>query len=125
MGVFRNERILDHITGAQLADALVGSPALDSNIDNLLWALDHFEGSMRPFAGAIEVIVTHFVSRSDGEAHRSWDGGTLAKLLLRLYEQAEDDPELRRRCLSAWDSLLEDGLWFEVLKHIDGTADWG
>jgi hypothetical protein len=127
--VFRDHGALGRVTGAKLAEALAQSPALDGSADNLLWALDAYTGSLLPFAGAITTIVAHFVSvlpAESGATHRrSWDGGTLAKLLLRLYEQADHDPDLRRQCLDAWDNLLEDGLWFDVLKHIDGVTAWG
>jgi hypothetical protein len=127
--VFREEQVFGRATGADLAEALVRSPALESNTDNLLWGLDHFIGSLRQFAATIEAVVARLISRPAAETEtigqRSWDGGTLAKLLLRLYEQAEHDPDLRRRCLDAWDSLLRDGHWFDVLKHIDGTPEWG
>jgi len=47
------------------------------------------------------------------------DADTLAKVLLRLYEQAEHDRELRRRCLDAWDRLISQRVGFDALRHID------
>ena len=50
---------------------------------------------------------------------RPLDAGTLAKVLLRLYEQSEDDRPLRRRCLDAWDRLLAERIGLDVPKHLD------
>ena len=43
----------------------------------------------------------------------------LAKLLLRLYDQSENDRPLRLRCLNAWDRLLSERVGFDILRHID------
>jgi len=103
--------------------AFVSSRAFDANVNDLLWGLDRFAGSLREYAGALRALVDRFVTppadESDGRNRRPFDSATLAKVLLRLYEQADHDRDLRRQCLDSWDRLLQDGAWFDVLKHID------
>ena len=55
----------------------------------------------------------------DHRTRRPFDADMLAKVLLRLYEQAETERDLRRRCLDAWDRLIARGIGRDVLGRID------
>ncbi|MDX2039414.1 MAG: hypothetical protein SFX72_22400 [Isosphaeraceae bacterium] len=124
-GVFRVASFFDRVSSApSVADAFLGSEALDDNVDDLLHGLEEFSGSLKPYSSVICGLADRFAGPLASEARdyrtrRPLDAGQLAKVLLRLYEQSEDDRKLRRRCLDAWDVLLRQGIGHDVLQNVD------
>ena len=123
-GVFRINGLYEQPSSVMLVDAFFQSRALDDNIDDLLHGLDGFTGSLKPYTSVICGLADRFAGPLAAEArnlqsHRPIDANSLAKVLLRLYEQSEHDRVLRRKCLDAWDGLLSQGIGHDVLKDID------
>jgi hypothetical protein len=79
-----------------------------------MWSLEKYTGSLTPFSELILMICEVFAG-SLQEASRNMSTGvagdarTLPPMLLRLYEQAQDqgDAQTLNRCLDAWDLLFE------------------
>ena len=112
-------------SAVELADAFLGSCASDDNVGDLLHGLECLARPLRPYAPAVCALADRFAGPLAAEARdhrtrRPLDAGLLAKVVLRLYEQSEHDRELRRHCLSAWESLLREGIGYNVLLNIDG-----
>ena len=91
----------------------------------MLHGLERLAKPLRPYAAVVCALADRFagplaVEARDHRTRRPLDAGLLAKVLLRLYEQSEHDRVLRRRCLGAWDSLLREGIGYDVLRNVDG-----
>jgi len=93
----------------------------------LLYTLKDFPASLTPYSDIIFDICDVFVGPlaelskdpSTGMAH---DASMICPLILRLYEQSQDDsPEIKNRCLDAWDSMFEHriGIVLDLMKKID------
>jgi hypothetical protein len=83
-------------TGAarSLARRFVASAALDDNMDDLLTGLEHYAGTLKDYAGAVFTMADRLAGplaaeARDHQTQRPFDADLLAKVLLRLYEQAE------------------------------------
>ena len=118
-----NDAFAQQVT-PRLAESFVASPAMDDNIDDLLFGLEHQNGDLRPFASPLLTAVERFagplaIEARDIRTARPLHADMLAKLLLRLYDQSENDRPLRLRCLNAWDRLLSERVGFDILRHID------
>jgi len=118
-----NDAFAQQVT-PRLAESFVASPAMDDNIDDLLFGLEHQNGDLRPFVPPLLTAVDRFAGPLAGEARdirtaRPLHADMLAKVLLRLYDQSENDRPLRVRCLGAWDRLLSERVGFDILRHID------
>jgi hypothetical protein len=88
----------------------------------LLHRLRSHSGDIRPFAACILTVCESLAERRehapDETQSMSWEAGYyLPPILLRLYEQAPNGSRLRKRCLDAWDRLLEA----RVLSAMDLT----
>ncbi|MGH9463035.1 MAG: hypothetical protein ACRD1X_17635 [Vicinamibacteria bacterium] len=121
---FRSEEAIETAAAQRLAEHLAASAALDDNMDDLLTGLERYAGQLRPYAGPILAVADRLAGALATEARdhrtrRPFDADLLTKILLRLYEQAEDDAELRGRCLDAWDRLIAQGIGREALQQID------
>jgi hypothetical protein len=122
--VFRNEGFFDQTSALSLAEAFLRSRALDDNVDDLLYGLEGLTKPLRPYAVVICSLADRFAGPLAAEARdfrtrRPLDVGLLAKVMLRLYEQSDDNRALRCRCLDAWDDLLREGIGTDVLSNID------
>lgn len=121
---FRNEGVVETAVAQSLARRFASSSALDDNMDDLLTGLEGHTGELKPYADPIFAMADRLAGPLAAEARdrrtrRPFDADLLAKVLLRLYEQAEHDRELRRRCLDAWDQLIALGIGRDALQHID------
>jgi hypothetical protein len=119
--VFRDEKVLRRPEATLLLNAFVTSQAVDVGVQDLFFGLDRFDGPIRHFAGPLRALIDLMTKPSgpEAEAHRAYGTGTLARILLRLYEQADHDRDLRRQCLDSWDLLLQRGAFIDVLQQID------
>jgi hypothetical protein len=92
----------------------------------LLHALADHEGSLLPFSDAI----TNSVSQLSGPladltrrpARRQYGASLyVSKLLLKLYDESEQNDSLRSQCLDHWDALLraDVGSHQHILTQID------
>jgi hypothetical protein len=121
---FRSEGAFETATARSLTTRFVASAALDDHMGDLLLGLEHYAGKLKDYAEAVFAMADHLGGPLAAEAHdyqtqRPLDADTLAKILLRLYEQAEHEHELRSRCLDAWDSLISQRIGLSVLRQID------
>lgn len=121
---FRNEGVVETAVAQSLARRFASSSSLDDNMDDLLTGLEGHTGELKPYADPIFAMADRLAGPLAAEAldhrtRRPFDADLLAKVLLRLYEQAEHDRELRRRCLDAWDQLIALGIGRDALQHID------
>jgi hypothetical protein len=107
-----------------LAQRFAASAALDDNMDDLLTALEGYAGELKPYAGPVFTMADRLAGplaaeARDHQTRRPLDADMLTKVLLRLYEQADHDKELKRRCLDAWDQLIAHGIGRDTLQQID------
>jgi hypothetical protein len=119
---FRYAQFFNCAYAVFIAEAFVHSKALANNLNDFLYGIHDETISLRPFATALKQIAISVVSPTDDSRQRSrhaTDTGLLAGLLLRLYEQSQDDKSSRTICLDAWDQLLQH-IGFGVLEKIDG-----
>jgi hypothetical protein len=93
----------------------------------LLCRLEDYEGSLLLFSEAISIAVSQISGPlADASSHvgrQLRSGMYIAKLLLRLYDQAEQENQrhLRSQCLDHWDALLraDVGSYQHMLTQID------
>jgi hypothetical protein len=93
----------------------------------LLCRLEDYEGSLLLFSEAISIAVSQIsgplADASSPADRQSHSGMYIAKLLLRLYDQAEQENQrhLRSQCLDHWDALLraDVGSYQYMLTQID------
>jgi hypothetical protein len=121
---FRSDGTIETTAAQSLAQRFAASAALDDNMDDLLTALEGYAGELKPYAGPVFTIADRLAGALAAEARdhqtrRPLDADMLTKVLLRLYEQADHDKELRRRCLDAWDQLIAHGIGRDTLQQID------
>jgi hypothetical protein len=121
---FRGEEAFDTGDAPSLVQRFAASAALDENMSDLLSGLDDHPGELKDYADAIFTIATRLsgplaAQARDHQTQRPMDAALLAKVLLRLYEQAENHRELRQRCLDSWDSLISQRIGIDTLDHID------
>jgi hypothetical protein len=86
--------------------------------------LEHHAGSLKDYAGVVFAMADRLSGPLAAEARnhqtqRQFDADTLAKVLLRLYEQAEHEQQFRGRCPDAWDRLLSQRIGLDALRHVD------
>jgi len=96
----------------EVADAFLASPAFSgAGIGSLFEALEDASEApadllLRAGERFIEVVG---LGAGDTAGSGAFTAQTLSELVLRAYRQAEDAPDLRRRCLDLLDRLLEVG----------------
>jgi hypothetical protein len=100
------------------------STALDDNMNDLLMGLEHHAGLLKDYAQVVFAMADRLAGplaaeARDHQTQRPLDAEMLAKVLLRLYEQAEYENEIRARCLDAWDSLISQRIGLDALRQID------
>ena len=122
--VFWVPEVFDQPSAVSLTESFLRSHAVDDNVDALLRGLERLGGRLKSYAPVICGLADRFAGPlaaevRDYRTHRPIDAGLLAKVLLRLYEQSEHDRTLRGRCLDAWDSLLREGIGYDVLQQVD------
>ena len=121
---FRSQGAFDTAVAPSLAQRFAASAALDENMDDLLAGLEHHTRELKHYADAVFTMVDRLsgplaAEARDHQTRRPMDADMLAKVLLRLYEQAEHDRELSRRCLDAWDRLISQRIGVDALWQID------
>jgi hypothetical protein len=125
--IFRRDGFLDTEGAPAFAERFARSAAFGRDPNSLLHQLSEFEGSLLPYADAIEASVAHLsgpLAIATQSVHRlGMAGRDIATILLRLYQQSEgaDDAALKSRCLDQWDALLRGrvGTGQDVLRKID------
>ncbi|KAA3609440.1 MAG: hypothetical protein DWQ01_08895 [Planctomycetota bacterium] len=125
-GIFRRDGFLDVEEAPSFAERFACSAAFLRNPSSLLHQLSEFGGSLVPYANAIEASVARLsgplLSKTQNFANRHWRAQRdIPTILLRLYQQSEEDKELRSRCLDQWDILLRTrvGTGHDVLAKMD------
>ena len=121
---FRSAGAFETAAVGSLALRFAESAAFDDSMGDLLMGLEHHAGSLKDYAGAVFAMADRLsgplaAEARDHQTQRPFDAEMLAKLLLRLYEQAEHDQSLRSRCLDAWDRLLSQRIGLDALRHLD------
>jgi hypothetical protein len=119
--IFRHGKFFNHALAVRITEVFINSKALDNNIDDFIYGLHDETISLRPFASALALIAKELTTPVDDQMRalrRTTNTSMLAGLLLRLYEQSENDPQCRRLCLDAWDKLLQENSW-GVLEKLD------
>jgi hypothetical protein len=117
---------LDSLEAPEFAAKFANSAAFLMDPTVLLHALADYEGSMRPFSDAI----TNSVSQLSGPladltrrpARRQYGASLyVSRLLLKLYDESEQNDSLRSQCLDHWDALLraDVGSHQHILTQID------
>ena len=105
------------------------SRAFDENADHFLRGLNEHVGPLAHYADALWAACGRFCGPRAQDTRdvskRAWhEAGELARLLLRLYQQAEDarDYDMQARCLDAFDEMLRSGVGGlrGLLDDIDG-----
>jgi hypothetical protein len=118
---------LSSVEAPTFAAQFARTAAFRRDPSQLLCRLENYEGSLLPFSEAISIAVTQ-ISRplADASSPASWQWRSymyIAKLLLRLYDQAEQENRrhLRSQCLDHWDALLraDVGSYQHMLAQID------
>jgi hypothetical protein len=126
--VFRRGEALKSQTLREFASIYVHSPAFTDDPNWLLRALEHYPGSLLDFGDVICDACERLVQAATEparaqESHYHHSLWCLPPLLLRLYEQAQDqrDGGIQNRCLDAWDRLFESrvGVTRELTRAID------
>ncbi|WZP01253.1 hypothetical protein EP7_005684 (plasmid) [Isosphaeraceae bacterium EP7] len=112
--IFQVVDLLDRAELRPLLEAYVRSRGFLGNQWNILQSFAGHTGSLLPLAdilmGMIEVCAGPLLAASrDLSTRTPSDLSEIGPLLVRLYEQAEGGsrPDVQRRCLDAWDVLLE------------------
>ncbi|MEQ8785532.1 MAG: hypothetical protein RIC55_04505 [Pirellulaceae bacterium] len=112
--MFRVDQLLRFPETAPFLHKLAISSAFRDRPEQLLRALEQHPESLVPFSDVIFDACKNLCGELDslevkGTRPMSYAGEEISPLLLRLYEQAEGSERLhvRRRCLDAWDALLE------------------
>jgi hypothetical protein len=121
---FRSEDAFETAAARSLALRFVASAALDDNMGDLLMGLEHYAGKLKDYAEPVLAVADRLAGRlapeaRDYQTQRPLDADMLAKVLLRLYEQAEHEQELRGRCLDAWDNLMSQRIGVNAFREID------
>src|SRR5207249_194893 len=98
---FGSEGAFETAAARSLAQRFAESAALDDNMDDFLMGLEHHAGSLKDYAAAVFAMADRLAGplaaeARDHQTQRPFDADMLAKVLLRLYEQAEHEQELRR-----------------------------
>lgn len=114
---------------------LVHSAAFQRDPSAFLGQLREYEGSLLPFADAIEAAVSKLSGPTLRNATQSlanrqgMAGRDISTILLRLYQHSErdNDTNLRSRCLDQWDTLLRAGVGAgqDVLEKLDSCSGRG
>jgi hypothetical protein len=129
------DSILDTAEFHRFAIHLVHSAAFQRDPSAFLGQLREYEGSLLPFADAIEAAVSKLSEPTLRNATQSlvnrqgMAGCDISTILLRLYQHSErdNDTNLRSRCLDQWDDLLRAGVGAgqDVLEKLDSCSDRG
>jgi hypothetical protein len=118
---------LSSVEAPTFAAQFARTAAFRRDPSQLLCRLENYEGSLLPFSEAISIAVTQIsrpLADASSPASRQWRSYMyIAKLLLRLYDQAEQENRrhLRSQCLDHWDALLraDVGSYQHMLAQID------
>lgn len=126
--VFRCGQALKSQTLREFAGTYVRSQAFTDDPNWLLRALGDHPGSLLDFGDIICDACERLMHAATDparaqESHYNHSLWCLPPLLLRLYEQAQDqrDGNIQNRCLDAWDQLFERrvGVTCELTRAID------
>jgi len=133
--IFFQEGILSKADIQDFAINFVNSDAFQRDPSAFLGQLREYEGSLIPYADAIEAAVSQLSgptlrNKTQSLANRQGMAGSdISTILLRLYQHSERDnnTDLRSRCLDHWDSLLRAGVGTgqDVLDRLDSWSGRG
>ena len=117
---------LDSLEAPDFAAKFANSAAFLMDPTVLLHALADHEGSMRPFSDAITNSVSQLAGPiadlTRSPARRQYGASLyVSRLLLKLYDESEQNDSLRSQCLDHWDALLraDVGSHQHILTQID------
>jgi len=120
---FHNSEVLREKRGVQLVSSFAKSQALPHAFDLLFMGLKDFPHPLLPYADAIFLILDRVVpdgGADDVELRWLARGAEhMAEVLLRLYQQADNNPTLRKRCLDGFDRLLAQQIGIDLLQQLD------
>jgi hypothetical protein len=112
-GIIGADGFLSWSEAPAFTDQYASSRAFQADPSSLLFPLGEFEGSLLPFQKTIGIAVKILSAPEPGAIedparHFRRASMDVSKVLLRLYDQAEDSQlrQLRERCLGFWDALL-------------------
>ena len=133
--IFFQESILSTAEIHDFVISFVNSAAFQRDPSAFLGQLREYEGSLIPYADAIEAAVSQLsgptlANTTQSLANRQgMAGNDISTILLRLYQHSERDnnTDLRSRCLDHWDSLLQEGVGTgqDVLDRLDSWSGRG
>ncbi|WP_028578061.1 HEAT repeat domain-containing protein, partial [Desulfomicrobium escambiense] len=127
-GIFRSQNLMTDTKYAVFVKDYIKSEAFADDPDHFVWSLRDFSGSLISVADAIFAVCETF---STTLQEKTRDVGSryphmaseIASILLRLYEQAQDDcnHQIANRCIDIWDLLFENriGRTIDLTKEIE------
>ncbi len=125
--LYNEPKLLQWTQSSSFIGQFIHSQAFVDDPTGVLMTFEEHPGSLVPFAELVFAICQRFVGAL-GELSRDistrlhYDASKIPSLLLRLYEQCENEnPEIAVRCLDAWDILFENriGSTRDIAKAID------
>jgi hypothetical protein len=115
--------VFSRVGAVGLCGAFVSSVAFGHESHTLLMGLARLSSPITAFATVVATIVDMFAARAaegrDSRTRGPLNVSKLAEVLLKLYEQSENDRGVRVTCLDAWDRLLRERLGYDVLTRLD------
>lgn len=125
--VYNESGLLDWAGSKSFIAQFIHSQAFTDDPTGILLTFEKYPRSLVPFAEQVFAICQRFVSAlaelsRDVSSGLHYDASMIPSLLLRLYEQCENDnPEIALKCLDTWDVLFENrvGSTRDITKAID------
>jgi hypothetical protein len=122
----RNPNFLKTVTNRNFLHTYINSKAYIDNSSSIVYDLKEFSGSLLPLSEIIfdicKIFSTTLLEKTrDASLHILHSVSEIYSVLLRLYEQAQDNAVIRDRCLDIWDMLFENrvGMVQELTKVIE------
>jgi hypothetical protein len=120
---FRNTKVFAIPDAHRVLTQYIRSKAFADDPSPLIWSLKEFTGNLTQFVELVLMICEVFAGKlrdasRDTSTGIAGDAHMIPPLLLRLYEQAQDqgDAQVLNRCLDACDVLFEN--------RVGVTRDW-
>ena len=113
-GCVNNENFWNIIISKQIFSSLVTSKAAIYCMYDLFEAIDKHTGSLLDYQEQLLQLVVNITNSS--EQHIDIEESTLLEVLLRLYDEATEDDDVKaiNICLDIWDKLLSSDLYSTI-----------
>lgn len=113
--IFNKPELLEWPESKSFLPKFIQSRAFRDDPTGILLTFEKYQGSLLPFAEVIfricEGLVAAAASQQDFPPGLWHDASMIPPLLLRLYDQSEQDhPKTMKKCLDAWDILFQNGI---------------